>query len=392
MSDLQILFLVLAIIYGWECACWLKRGSVGFITWLGRRWRVTHPGGLLGNHQGGFIFANPLPPLGTVLTGNHFPFSLSPEAVLVYVASSVNPAGRPPQTGRLLLFNEIQEIKVSGKKVSANHSLLLNAGTPTLAQHLAGQLRDLLKAEPSKRAALIEKVFQGSFDLGGIERRWKQFRTEARPLRVLANALFAYLFIFGPVLISTVGLRQCWVGLVIGLAALTLSISLLFRKLHQKFYPLADDERFTHFIIVLLSPATAIRALDVLSRPVLETFHPLALAKVFGREQQFTDLAGSMLRELRHPALPVCPREEASAQKAERYSRELLLKVVERFLKENGLDLTHLMRSPTPIDESCRSYCPRCLAQFTTDKGVCADCGGLPTIPFVSKKPATQPA
>ena len=66
MSDLQLLFLVLALLYGWECACWVGRGSVAIRSWLGRRWRITHPGTLLGNQRGGFVFAHPLPPLGTL--------------------------------------------------------------------------------------------------------------------------------------------------------------------------------------------------------------------------------------------------------------------------------------------------------------------------------------
>ena len=73
MSDLQVLFLVLVLLYGWECACWVPRGSVVFSTWWGRRWRMIHPATLLGNARGGFVFACPLPPLGTVLTGSHIP-------------------------------------------------------------------------------------------------------------------------------------------------------------------------------------------------------------------------------------------------------------------------------------------------------------------------------
>src|SRR5947207_2248378 len=98
MSDLELLFLVLVFIYGLECACWLRSGSVAFLTWFGRRWRAVHPGAIVGNQRGGFIFAPPLPPLGTLLAGSQFPLSLSPETVLAYVAPSVNPGGRPVQT------------------------------------------------------------------------------------------------------------------------------------------------------------------------------------------------------------------------------------------------------------------------------------------------------
>ena len=32
---------------------------------------------------------------------------------------------------------------------------------------------------------------------------------------------------------------------------------------------------------------------------------------------------------------------------------------------------------PKPADESCKTYCPRCGAQFTTTEAVCGDCGGM---------------
>src|SRR5438445_7773993 len=43
-----------------------------------------------------------------------------------------------------------------------------------------------------------------------------------------------------------------------------------FRRMHKLFYLKAEDDRFTHFLTILLSPATTIRAHDALSRPLLE--------------------------------------------------------------------------------------------------------------------------
>ncbi|MEI6568207.1 MAG: hypothetical protein WCR20_16130, partial [Verrucomicrobiota bacterium] len=64
MSDQVLLWCVLVVVYGWECACWLGRDSVAMITWLGRGWRLRSPGRLVGNQRGGFVAVPPLPPLG----------------------------------------------------------------------------------------------------------------------------------------------------------------------------------------------------------------------------------------------------------------------------------------------------------------------------------------
>src|SRR5262245_18857976 len=137
MTDLQLLFMVLALLYGWECACWLPRGSVSVCTWLGRRWRAVHPGVLLGNQRGGFIFAAPLPPLGAIVTGNQLPVSLSGDAALAYVSASINPGWRPPQTGRLCPFDQMTNVAARGKKVLINGELFCKASSAPFAHYLA---------------------------------------------------------------------------------------------------------------------------------------------------------------------------------------------------------------------------------------------------------------
>jgi len=382
MTDVELLFLVLALIYASECACWLPAGSVAFRTWLGRRWRPVHPGALLGNQQGGFLFAHALPPLGTLVIGNQFPLSLSPEAVLAYVASAINPAGRPAQTAKFFRFDEIRSVAANSRKVLINGELLLKASSPTYAVHLAERLRQLREALPAARAAAIRELLRRSLDTAAIEQRWQEFRKETTEVQWLTNGLFAFLFLLAPILIWRLSLSRCWPEIVAVLLAFTGVIAWKFRRVHKAFYPAAEDQRFAHFLTVLLSPATSIRARDILSRPLLETYHPLALARVFCPEQTFADFARSALREIRHPALPECPRDEALALAAEVFWRAGLRESIEAFLKQSGLDPETLMQPPVPADATCRAYCPRCLTQFDINEGVCEDCGGLRLVSF----------
>src|SRR5262249_26891922 len=149
----------------------------------------------------------------------------------------------------------------------------------------------------------------------------------------------------------------------------TIATAFFFRRMHKLFYPGAEDDRFTHFLTILLSPATTIRAHDALSRPLLEQFHPLAIAKAFSTEAEFRRFASRSLRDIRHPALPLCPRDEPLAVEAESFSRRLLENTVEEFLKKNNVSIKKLLQPPEPADATCISYCPRCLAQFTTLNG-----------------------
>jgi hypothetical protein len=200
--------------------------------------------------------------------------------------------------------------------------------------------------------------------------------------------LFLYLFIAAPTVIWMVGLSRSWIVLVLGLVFLTGAISIRFHKLHSYFFPNATDERFTQVLILFLSPVTAIRALDLLSRHLLEQFHPLAVAKVLCAEPEFRALARELLREIRHPALPVCPNQQPEAVRAEMETRALLLAGMEDLLKKAGVLPAELLQPPVPLDQTCVAYCPRCLTQFTSATGRCNDCGDMPLIAFAkpSKK------
>jgi hypothetical protein len=304
------------------------------------------------------------------------------DAVLVYVASSINPGWRPEQSARLIRFDEIRAVEVRGKKIRVNGEVLLKAPSSAYAEFIAQQLRSLSKLSAQQRSHAIRELVDHLFDITSIKTRWEQLQKQTAPLRLLTNILFGYLFICAPILIWTLGLHRTWLGLLLGLLALTTATAIKFHGAHKAFSPAAEDERFSHFLTILLSPATSIRAHEVLSRPLLYEFHPLAIAHVFCPEPQFTEFSRKVLRELRHPGLPVCPREEPLAQAAEQNARALLRGAVEKFLKQAGIDPEALMQPPAPAENECLSFCPRCLAQFTTNVGTCPDCGGLPLEPF----------
>jgi hypothetical protein len=386
MTDLELLFLVLAVLYLWECACWVRRGAVAFQNWFGRWW-IAHPGTLLGNAKGGFIMANPLPPLGTLLIGHQLPVSLSAQGVLAFVSPSVNPGWRPAQSGNWKRWDEIQSIKASGKKLLVNGQEFLRTASPEMALHMAEQLETVRKSNASRREEVLRRIVHEHLDIKAVENRWNDFQKQAAALRVQANMLFIYLFLAAPLLIHRFSLERTWLALLLGILVFTVPSSFLFRRIHKNFYPKAEDERFTHFILVLLSPVSAMRAWDLLSRPLLETFHPLAVAKVFCADEQFREFARATFNEVRHPGLPLCPNTDPSAVQTEQQARALLASGIEKVLKQSGLSPGELVQAPAPNDENCRAYCPRCHAQFTTTTAVCDDCGGLPLVPFGTAKP-----
>ncbi|PWU13950.1 MAG: hypothetical protein C5B50_18385 [Verrucomicrobia bacterium] len=374
MSDVELLFVILAVVYAIECSWWLDRRSVAFRSCFGKRFRLIQPSSFVGNSRGGFIFTHPLPPLGVALAAHELPLSIASGGVLVGSSSG--------QSQKFIPFDAAREFSAAGKKISGGGSVLLKAGSPGEARHVVQILERLRALDKPRRAPVLEKIIEQSLDNDQVRKRWERFRQKIKSLRVLCNGLFVYLFMFAPVLIGMRGLASNWPWLLGGILALTLPIALSFNRVHKELYAEAVEERFTHFLIVLLSPATAIRAHDVLSRSLLVEFHPLAVAKAFCTPSEFRAFAGEFVRNLRYAhGLEDDSAESDPADIAE-WSRALWLRKLETWLSQQGMNPQELTGPPVPADDTCFSYCPRCLAQFTTEKGSCADCGGIPLVPF----------
>jgi hypothetical protein len=161
----------------------------------------------------------------------------------------------------------------------------------------------------------------------------------------------------------------------------------VYRRAHKRLYPDADEDRFTQSLMILLSPPLATRGLERLGRPLLETWHPLALATTFGRKEEATQLSRRILKELTYPRPSIHTVHASQVAEIERTWRELQAKPLRQLLRAENIDPEVLLKPPIRLEECCRSYCPRCDTQFTTATGECPDCGGVPLQPLPDRPP-----
>jgi hypothetical protein len=382
MGELESLLLVLALIYLSECLVWLRRGTIAFTTWRGTRFGVRPSGTWMGNQRGSVRVSNPLPPLGTVFIVPDLPLSLSPAAVFAYSPVCLDPAGRPWQTARHLSLSDIRNVGVEGRKLLLNGEVFLKAASTFSARWLGELLRRIHKTHQTERAATIKQMLNECLDAEKLSARRRLFQTRARPIRMLSNGLFLYLFLVVAPLILHFGFGQFGLWLLVGMLAQTTTIAILFRRAHKSLYPDAGEERLKPFLTMLLAPPTAIRAPDLLARHLLEHFHPLAVAQVLCSPDQFKNFSRQTLLDMRYPLLPVCPTNEPEALATEQWFRAARQEAAEKFLRRAGLKPDELTALPQPTEPSNLSCCPRCGAQFVTRTGTCSDCGGRPLEPF----------
>jgi hypothetical protein len=382
MSDLQWLFLILALLYLWECACWLRRGAVAFIAYFGRGWRLQFPSRFLGNQHGGFVFTQPFPPLGRIVVTADYALSLSQEGACAFLAFNSSPGWRPAHTGEFARYADLREVIAQGKTLRVNGKTWARFGSHGAAQRHARRLSQLKLLAPMERERGIRDFISQAFDEREAAQRWKEFEARTRQLRWLCNALVVYLFGLAPAAIWTLGLALTWLPLLAGLFGLSFGTAWIFNRLHRGWFPDQADDRFAQTLIVALAPASGARTVDHLSRIFMESFHPLAVAAVLLNELEFRNFARRVMLDLRHPANPLDLSADGCAVEAGRFTREEIRKAADNLLRRRGLAPETLGAPPQPADDSCRAFCPRCETQFASTAAVCADCGGLAVVPF----------
>lgn len=386
MSDLQSLLLVIAAIYLAECLVWLPLGTLAFSAWWPGRWRLRQPGEIGGNARGGFQWAHPLPPLGTVIYGRQLPLSFSPDGVCSWNPVCLNGTRRPLQVARHFHFDDIREVATRGAKVFVNGREFLKTNSESYAHFLVQNIRGIQRLPRAERTQAIARLYAAQFDSRAVRERMSQVLARCQRVRDLANLLFVSMFMITPLVIWKFGWSRFLWELVIGLLGQAVLLALLYRRAHQALLPAATEERFTWFLTMLLAVPTAMRAHDILARRTFEQFHPLALARVLCSDESFARLARSVARDWRYPIEPALPGEGADCRRIVEWSQQAWREAGENFLRETELKLDELIQPPVRSEACHTTYCPRCHAQFVLAEGVCVDCGGrrLASFPVAS--------
>ena len=381
MNDLQALLLVVVLIYLVECARWLRRGSVAFISRWGRTFHGRQTPSALANQSGGVILAPPLPPLGAVHVAHQWPHSLGPKGILGWVSEDLAGSRRLDQSERFLPWSEVESVQGDGKMLRINGEPWQKMTGQGAAASAAWELASMARGVANGRERAIRRAVRAMADTAEVEQRLERHRKASWPLRLLSNLTLAYLFIFLPFAIGLPLTEIHWAWWLLGLPPLMAAVSATFFFAHRRLYPEEGWDRGFHLALMVLSPLAVIRAGDALSAPLMSGLHPLAVARVLCPEQELRVMARRSLLDLRSPMEPTSPVDAPGARETESWYREQLLAALEGMLYEAGLDPEDLTEPPDPDGES-QSYCPRCQAQYVIPEGTCKDCGGLDLVRF----------
>lgn len=215
----------------------------------------------------------------------------------------------------------------------------------------------------------------GSLEARTFKTAVEELTTAARPLLIACNLLWAYLFIGLPVAFAETSLIVTWPYLVAGLFALTFLCSFLYARAHRELDPNLGSAPFQHIATVALVPMTAIRAVDLLTKELGSGLHPLAAAQALLPREAFIGYARRFHFDAMH-------RDPAAKAVPSPWFDESRRQAIESFLAANGAAPDELLLAPVKTDDTSKTYCPRCHAQFTVAEGTCRDCGGIALAAF----------
>lgn len=388
MSEEQTLFVVLVAIYLSETLFWLRRESVAFLQFVRPSWRVVDGGTIPEGRTIRLQMANPIPPLGSMFVCQQWPMSLSQVAAYSYVAQTFIPGSRPEQNARYIPFEQMRSVEVSNKSLLVNGIPFLTTNSMRLTHHICRLLRRLRKMNMQERQKTIDNELERLFDTKAISRVLAHWQEEKRGLSLYCNLLFVFLFVVSPAVVQLLGLVAVWIPLLASLVILLVGILIEYWLVHVSVYPDSPRPSKVKLAVMALSPLAAIRAGDALSKELLSTFHPLAVAHVLCTAEDFRRWATGIVRDARFPIQPPCPSDEEQHQAVEKFFRDRLCEKLNEFVGRTVGPPEEYLQAPIPESEDCLSYCPRCQVQYRISKGTCLECGALPLAPMLGKSDA----
>lgn len=382
MDTLSQLFAILAALYVVECVRWTPRSTLVVRALAVRAFRRARLSPLFGSPRAGLIWLQPLPPLGTALHTEAWPLALSPHALATREPLELDLAQRAPFAPRALRWESVERVISVGRELHINGERFVECGSTRSARALAELVAELVDASPQARAVTIAAALERAMNGAELRKRTDALLEQTRGLRVLCSAQFVWIAVVTPAVVWGLGTDAVWlVVLAVGLV-LHIALNLRFRRAFLALLPDCVEERRRATLACVLSPISAIRALDELARPLAAEHHPLAAATLVPDNER-REIERCVAVDAQHPR-----KMEDAAPLALAADAWFRAQVNDSALRA-GFDLLAALAPPEPEDEQMRAYCPRCLRQFADGRELCFDCT-TPTESFPGRAKALE--
>jgi hypothetical protein len=352
VSELAELYAVFVVLYLFECLAWVPRRTVGFLGLVGRR-RARIAFRPNAGWSSSVVVGQPWPPLAPPWFAEPLPFAVDPQGITPTESDA-----------RRLTWHELAPIAACDARVESGEHLSCKLASRHAAARLAAALEVIRVASAKKREGELGRFLDARFDVAEATARRHAFARSVRTLRVLSNAL--WLALFGGLGVAVVTQNMLY---LLGAAALTLLLwpanAFVFRRTLRKqtWLPKGQGPELSKRLVTVLSPLSAVRAVDVMARELWAGMEPLAVAAVLLTPAELSSFARPLL-------VSVEPRD---GDELAWWRAELRLRMV-RVLSGRNISVEELLAPPVPEGSHVTQYCPACLAQYEPGAGALGNC------------------
>lgn len=380
MTDGQLLLLILWLVYATDCFVWLDKHSLMMSTWWGRTWKALTASPYLGSSAGGAVILNPFPPFGKFCLTRLLPLSVSPDNVAAYNAQTVAEGGRPPQSGRVFTYDEINSVSTRETEMLINEEVFCDLRHHEAAQCLTRLIEQLRQAPMEKRQVLIKAFWAHRLNASTARQKIEESMNDIVGLRIACAVLFCVVYAVIPLSTLHYGVNRFIIPGAIGMVLLAVPITFEYFCIHRRRYPLLKSDRVSHAVKMMLCPPVAIRATDLLMAKAASSLDVLALAPVLLHGAALKAFIIQYVRDLRHPL--ALEQDSDALMSTCMWQNNAILEVARTLIPDVDAALAEMSAGPARDSEASKTYCPRCFVQLTVSEGTCPDCAGVPLHPF----------
>lgn len=371
IDDCEQIFLLLGFLYAVESAWWLRGPAcriyaTPFEAWSDDPLRPpTADAWRLG-------FSNPLPGFESY-TSEPFPFKFDFRQVLI---ESTNPT-TGQQELEALAFDEVPGFFAEQKSVVAGDRIIGTFSTERFADIVAERLERIRCCSATARETIARQVLAEMWDIDAARIQVASCRRAVFSIRQCGAGLSVLALVVSPIAWQA----RAWLPLgtmfcvLLACVLAWCAVIALLPRLRTGDQPI-DAMPVMSRVLSLLSPVTAMRLHDLLSRDILTGFEPLVVAIVTTNRPRSRLLAEAHARAVLFPlcvsVVPVRPEWDEVMAWHSNHTRELAC----RALADIGMTCDDLLTFH-PETADARSQCPRCMRQFQQASGSCAFCGLL---------------
>lgn len=379
MSEGQMLFVILSLLYLSDCLVWIGRRTVLFSSRWCQRWRSTFYSEYLGNSEGSVALLNPFPPFGSNFLGHWIPISISPTGICNFAIQTLKGTARAFQTGIVLSYDEVSEARTEGKYLLLNGARFAKCCTIEQASFLAKLIKNLSSAPIHKRDHVIRETLGVQFSKDEAFMHLTLVNNLTSGMRWTCSTFFIFLYLATPITVTAYGLTGFVIPAAIVMFVSAIFISIKYFRAHKALYSSHSHERLSNVLKMVLCPPQAIRAVDLLTLNAMDRFHPVLLASLFLGTDSLS-FARLVISDLIHPVSHGL--SDSRAMSIVSWHAAYELEECRKLLRaQYSMNLDDLLAPPS-WDGISSVYCPRCSCQFIAHSGECPDCPGVTLVAF----------